>query len=91
MLLKVGVWLLTAQKPMKRQVWQKEKFALFWMLTSRSKGDRRVDSCPKVNSPTPPPSPRPLTVARDLIHKGIGLHAAVAQSALTVSFKPSVV
>ena len=85
MLLKVGVWLLTAQKPMKRQVWWKEKFALFWMLASRSKGDRRVDSCPKANSP--PSSPRPLTVARDLIHEGIGLHAEVAQSALTVSLK----
>ena len=40
-----GVWLLAAQKPIKRQSWWKGKFALFWMLATGG----RADACPKAD------------------------------------------
>ena len=33
-----GIWLLIAQKPIKRPSWWKGKFALFWMLATRKYG-----------------------------------------------------
>ena len=41
-----GVWLLTAQKPLKRPGWLKGAFPLFWMPATKG----RVDACPKANS-----------------------------------------
>ena len=35
---KSGVWLSTAQKPVKRQSWWKGKFALFWMPAASKDG-----------------------------------------------------
>ena len=45
-----GVWLLAAQKPMKRQYWWKGRFALFWRLAA---GVGVVDSCLMTESPVP--------------------------------------
>ena len=79
-----GVWLLAAQKPIKRQGWWKGKFALFWRPTTGGvDGGWRVDSSPKAASPTPTASQG----ARAFIGGGRGLHVETAQSALTVFLK----
>ena len=72
-----GVWLITAQKSIKRPGWWKGQFALFWRLTTRAGGGL-----------TPTPHPRPDDQgARAFIDRGRGPHAETIQSALTVILK----
>ena len=72
-----GVWLLAAQKPIKRQGWWKGQFALFWRPAGQLGGAGRTP----VQRPTPPTDNQ---CARAFIGQGRGLHAETAQSALTV-------
>ena len=48
---KSGVWMLTTQKPIKRQSWWKRKFALLWMLAMAIEVGG-TNSCPNADSPT---------------------------------------
>ena len=81
---KNGVWLLAAQKPIKRPGWWKGKFVLFqcWQL-GREEG--RADFCPKSPSPRPRPGWQPG--GKCFYRWREGLHAERAQSALTVILK----
>ena len=72
-----GVWLLTAQKPLKRPGWWEGAFPLFWMPATKG----RVDACPKTNS-------RPLTVSgQELLEAEGGGYIQKQNYQLTVTLK----
>ena len=72
---KVGVWLLAALKPIKRQGWWKGKFALLQRLAIVGEGGL-------MSKGQLPPTDN--QGARAFIGRGRGLHAETAQAALTV-------
>ena len=80
-----GVWLLAAQKPIKRQAGGKESLLYFGCRQWRLWGEGTCRPCPKANSPFPLPPNKQWT--RAFIDRRRGLHAETAQSALTVILK----
>ena len=78
----MGVWLLTTQKPIKRQVGGKESLLYFGGWQPGWAG--HTDSCPKMDSLHPDTDNQG---ARAFIDGGRGLRAETAQSALTVVLK----